>query len=78
MSDNQKTRKQIRTEAKELIAADRLREREARNKRVAENNGKPLVIRWKAYWQEVADNRLVRKQRNLSHGKDKNEEQSTF
>ena len=62
----------------EFEGEEGFREREAHKKRITENEGKSFRIKWKVYWQEVADNRLVRKQRNLSHGKDKNEEQSTF
>ena len=63
MNENKKSRKEIRNIAKEWIAADKQREQEARQKRKAENLGKSFGVKWEAYWQEVADNRLVRKQR---------------
>jgi len=42
MSEIKKTRKEIRREAKQLIAADKRHERQAREKRKAENQGKPF------------------------------------
>ena len=63
MSEMKKTGKAIRQEAKALIASDKMREKEARKKRISENKAKPFGMRWKAYWEEVAANRLVRKQR---------------
>lgn len=63
MSASKKNRKEIRREAKELIAADKQHEKEAREKRRAENMDKSFGVKWAAYWQAVADNRLIRKQR---------------
>ena len=63
MSEIKKNRKDIRIEAKKLIAADKQREREARTKRKVENQGKPLTVKWKSFRQEIIENRLVRRKR---------------